>query len=348
VIDRAGVLSDRVGTGSPKVESTPQTICSTTSKSFAGDQVASYGPTLMWRVGTTGRGMRSRTRFLSSACVAAIALLGGVVVLPSSPAGAFSTGTDGGSTVRVGVSTGATTGGGLGGPNGAGPSGGQRNNPEFCMYTPIIDPPPIPNVGSWYLVICENRTTDVASALNEFIDDRTTVTAQAVSPRSVALAAEKSLRLPTPTSSFNPPGASIVNLPTWLWINASVWHPYQVTATVGGVSATAVARPIAVVWSTGDGPVTTCAGPGVPYRSTQALPGTACTHTYGITSLGQPSPDGNPNDGSFLVTATIDWSVSWSSRGAAGGGTLPSLTTSSSTRVRVEQVEAINSVGSST
>jgi hypothetical protein len=37
--------------------------------------------------------------------------------------------------------------------------------------------------------------------------------------------------------------------------------------------------------------------------------------------------------------------VAWSARGDAGGGSLPSLSTSSSMRVRVEQVESINSVG---
>ncbi len=339
---------DLVGLANREAESTRQTTCSATSNCFAGDQFASYGPTLMRHGRRTGRDVRRRLRRFSVGFVAAVALCGGLVVLSPSPARASSTGTDGGSTVSVGVSTGTTAGGGPGEPTGAGTGGGGGGSPYWCGYSPLFDPPPVPNVGTWYSVICHNRVTGVNSARTEFIYDRSAVPAQTVSPRSVALEAERSLRLPTPISSFNPPGTSIVNLPTWLWINPSVWHPYRVTATVGGVSATAVAMPTVVVWSTGDGFATTCAGPGVPYRSTSPVPSTACLHTYKITSIDQPSTDGSPNDGSFIVTTTIDWSVSWSSRGAAGGGTLPSLTTSSSTRVRVEQVESIDSVGSST
>lgn len=348
VIDNTGVANDCLCMESEKVESNCRTTCSATSKCFAPAWNDSYGPTVMRSSGGTAGETRIRRRRLS-ALVVSLAL-GGALVLPSTSAQASSTGTgtDGGSTVRVGVSTG-TTSDGQGGPTGVGAGGGRLPSPLFCMYTPIIDPPPIPNVGSWYSVICENRSTGVASAWNEFVYDRRAVTAQQVSPRSVALAAERSLRLPAPTSSFNPSGTSIVNLPTWMWIDANVWHQFKVTATVGSVSATAVATPIAVIWSTGDGSVTSCDGPGVPFQpaETSPVPAPGCSHTYTSTSIGQPSPDGNPNDGAFLVTTTIEWSVSWSSRGTAGGGSLPSLTTSSASRLRVEQVESIDSFGSS-
>ena len=117
----------------------------------------------------------------------------------------------------------------------------------------------------------------------------------------MALEAENSLRLPSPTGYFNPSGVSVVNLSTWFWIDAGLWHPYSVTATVGSVSATAVATPIAVTWSTGDGGVTTCDGPGIPFEPEQPLSqqSTYCSHTYTTSSSGQPSPDGNPNDGAF-------------------------------------------------
>jgi hypothetical protein len=118
-----------------------------------------------------------------------------------------------------------------------------------------------------------------------------------------------------------------------------------VTASVGSVSATAVATPSSVAWSMGDGVVVTCDGPGTPFDP--ALPAsqqsTQCTHTYTVSSAGQPSRDGNANDGAFDVVTTIDWSVSWSAAGAAGGGVLPNLSTSTSSQVRVEQVESINS-----
>ena len=72
----------------------------------------------------------------------------------------------------------------------------------------------------------------------------------------------------------------------------------MVSRTAGGVSATAVAHPVEVTWTTGDGGQVACAGPGAAYDP--GLPsggqGSTCTHTYLRTSLGQPSPDGDPDD----------------------------------------------------
>ena len=44
------------------------------------------------------------------------------------------------------------------------------------------------------------------------------------------------------------------------------------------------------------------------------------------TSAGQPSPDGNPNDAAFPITATVTWSVAWAGPDGSAGA-LPSLTT---------------------
>jgi hypothetical protein len=166
-----------------------------------------------------------------------------------------------------------------------------------------------------------------------------------VDPHAVALQAENSLNLPSPTIEFNPPTNAVVNLPTWLWVDAGLWHPYVVSATVGAVTATATATPTSVTWNLGDGGSLECAGPGTAYRTD--LPAsaqqTSCSHEYQTTSLGQPSPDGNPNDGAFRITATVAWEVAWTAQGAPGGGTLPALTTTSATNLRVEQVESVNS-----
>ena len=87
----------------------------------------------------------------------------------------------------------------------------------------------------------------------------------------------------------------------------------------------------------------TCNGPGTVYNP--AVPAdaqsTSCSHTYTTTSAGQPSPDGNPNDGAFPVTATVTWTVVWSGPGGSGG-TLPSLTTHGATSLKVAQIESVN------
>ncbi len=142
---------------------------------------------------------------------------------------------------------------------------------------------------------------------------------------------------------MNPSGTSVVNLPTWLAIDPAIWHSYQATATVSGVTATAVATPQSVLWTMGDGGVVECGGPGVLYDPDLPADGqaTSCSYTYAHSSDGQPSSDGDPNDGAFTVSARVTWNVTWSSVGAPGGGALPSLQTEATMSVRVEQVESI-------
>jgi len=194
-------------------------------------------------------------------------------------------------------------------------------------------------------VTCIDDVTGAATTRTEWVPDQVPVTAPAVDPRQIAIQAENALDLPAPSLLFNPSGPSVVNLPTWLWIEPSVWHQYSVTASAGTVSATAVATPESVSWEMGDGGVVVCVGPGQPFEVglPVAAQRTACSFTYRTSSLGQPSPDSNPNDAAYTVRATITWSVSWTAQGAPGDGILPSLATSAESSVRVVQVESVNS-----
>jgi hypothetical protein len=276
------------------------------------------------------------------------------IVIPTAAFGSLS-GSDGpGATVTVGASDGGSSSGAApaAGDQGNGPNGtsGPGTNPWVCTYTELVlndiggFAPGGPTPGSWYSVTCANRLTGANTTQTEWIPDQSTASPPAVDPRTLALQAENSLQLPAPTTHLDPSGASIVNLPTWLWIDAAIWHPQSVSASAGSVSATAVATPVSVSWSMGDGGGLTCDGPGTPFLPAQPTSGqsTGCAYTYARTSAGQPSSDGNPNDDAFDVTATVTWSVSWTAQGAAGGGTLPTLFTSTTTPVRVEQVESIN------
>lgn len=168
--------------------------------------------------------------------------------------------------------------------------------------------------------------------------------APAVNPGTLALRAERSMRLPSPVLHFDPTPATVVNLPTWLWVDPALWTPVSVSASAGSVTATAVATPESVVWAMGDGATVPCDGPGAPFRP--AVPAsdqsTTCSYAYPVSSIGQPSPDGDPDHAAFTVIATVTWSVRWSSQGVAGGGVLPDLTTSGSASLRVEQVESVN------
>jgi hypothetical protein len=300
----------------------------------------------------------------------AIGLVSGAAIIGMVPGTglAATVGSDGpGGTVTVGVGDGgsvgpgsgpssggvAATGGSPGGPGGASAGGGSG---WVCTSTKLLlndlggTPPGGPTPGSWYSVTCTNQSTGGQVTQTEWIPNQTqspapiSAPAPVANPYAVALQAERSMVLSRPNLQFNPSGASVVNLPTWLWISAGLWHPYTVTATIGTVSATAVATPTMVTWSMGDGHTVTSAGPGTPFDTTRpaSVQRTGCSYAYPVSSAGQPSPDGNPNHGSFTVQSTVSWSVTWTAQGASGGGALPGLTTSATALLPVEQVESVN------
>lgn len=268
-----------------------------------------------------------------------------VVAIPAGSADA--TGSDGHGKVRVGASSGSS------GTNysGTGGSGSGAATPGSCIYEPA--PPDVaqafgvggPLPGEWLLFGCPGF--DLGLANSDGIVWMNVVWVTYAVPRALstraAEQAESSITLPSPVIETNPSGASFVNLSTWFWISSSVWRPFTATASAGGVSATATATPVRVEFSTGDGGSVTCQGPGTPYDRSEASSAqtTACSHIYRSSSANQQSPDGNPNDAAYLVTATITWSVTWEAVGAPGGGILAPMTTSSTARLRVEQIESV-------
>lgn len=165
-------------------------------------------------------------------------------------------------------------------------------------------------------------------------------------PLSAALAAERAITLPSPVIRLDPSEYSVTGLPTWMWIDSSVWRGYSATASAAGITATAHAVPSSVRWDMGDGSQVLCAGPGVPFRPEQPAGAqkTYCSHTYERTSLGQPG-SGGADQGAYTVTATITWLVSWTSNEPGAGGTLPPLYTTASVPVRVEQVQSARESG---
>ncbi len=290
------------------------------------------------------------------AVAVSIALVVGVVAGQS---GAASSGRDGGNTVTVGASSDGSTGGVAGspgsgsGPNPVGTGGAGGAGAVTCQdlaltLSDIAFPPGGPTPGGWYSVTCTNRLTGAVLTQTEWISTATpsapaSAPIPTVDPRVLALQAEQSIRLPAPVPAANPPDPAIVNLPTWLWIDAGLWHPYSATANAGAVVATALATPLSVTWSMGDGHIVVCDGPGTPYGGgAPSGASSACSYTYRTTSAGQPPLGGNSNDGAFTVTSTVTWAVTWSSVGAPGGGALPDLTTTGSLGLPVAQIQSVN------
>lgn len=145
--------------------------------------------------------------------------------------------------------------------------------------------------------------------------------------------------LPEPTIGMapGPEIPQLVNLPVFLWIPAAQWKPVTASASAGPVTSTVTAVPKRVVWDMGQGDKVTCDGPGLPYDpslSDDANPST-CRYTFRRSSAGQP-------DQSFTVTATVQWDTTWTVTGASGGGGLGTVSRSSSTAIKVAELQALN------
>jgi hypothetical protein len=162
--------------------------------------------------------------------------------------------------------------------------------------------------------------------------------APAPDPAALAERARDQLRLAGPRIGMNPAGDQLVRLPTWLWLDRAGWNEVSATAAAGGVSVTAVARPVQVTWSLGDGATVTCAGPGTPFPAGAAAKSASpdCGHTY-------RSPSSQAPGGAYPVTATVRWDVSWA--GAGQAGVFPGLTTVSQAQARVIDVPALTTGG---
>jgi hypothetical protein len=114
-------------------------------------------------------------------------------------------------------------------------------------------------------------------------------------------------------------GASLVNLPVWLWteVGGRVWPPagpLHESAAAAGQRVDAYAGPLRIEWDLGDGqPPVSCDGPGLAWVPELSLlePG-ECHHIYRRASRDQPA-------GQFEITAVTSWRVWWEVNGGYDG-----------------------------
>jgi hypothetical protein len=170
--------------------------------------------------------------------------------------------------------------------------------------------------------------------------------------------------LPSPAIGTSPsevggvPDSTVVNLPTWLWVDPGQWRTYRAEATGGGYVATVWATPVDVTWtadwsfpSGADDPEggTTfgpeqldqvCDGPGSVYEpDAGGDQSTNCSFTFTQSSFGTDQS----------LRAEMKWDVSWAlsnAGGVVGGeGSLGTVLTTGTRPLRVLQVESVISSG---
>jgi hypothetical protein len=212
------------------------------------------------------------------------------------------------------------------------------NQPYGCTYT---DGGPSatasigvggPQPGQWVFPICAGPgVIDPMSPVWVTNAQVAAVTVQ-VDPVAVAQQAASQLAFASPTIEMAPPPGApqLVGVATWLWIDPGAFQALTATASAGTVTVTATASPTKVVWNMGDGNQVTCDGAGTPYDPSNPNGTTDCSYTWSVA-------------GSYHVTATVYWSVSWTAVGAAGGGNLGvQAGPAAQVPVKVTESQAIN------
>ncbi|MEU0265147.1 hypothetical protein [Nocardioides sp. NPDC006303] len=159
------------------------------------------------------------------------------------------------------------------------------------------------------------------------------------SPREVAQMAVEKLNLKAIDIGITPePGpdsVGLVGMPVWLWARSpdiQTYGPATASASAGGITVTATARVHEITWDMGDGTTVECRTAGTPYEASfgkKASPD--CGHVYRLSSAREPG-------GTYTVTATSEWVITWQGAGQTGTIRLDGLSRSVEIAVGEAQV----------
>lgn len=236
----------------------------------------------------------------------------------------------------------AADGGSSPGQDDSGGGGGSGDGPP-CHWEVVVDDdsafaiydvdslePQHSQTGRWLQYVCDGLGP-VAVGGQYLVPEG----GPAVDPAELAAEALASIEIGGPAIRTSPAaeGRLYVRIPTWLWLDGSWWQTYQATATAGQVTSTVSARPMRTSWSMGDGSTVTCTGSGKAWRPGLPDDATDCSHTYRSSSAGRTG-------GTFTITATVAFEVTWSSN-TGSDGALPTIDRSSTVGVDVGEIQAI-------
>ena len=229
-------------------------------------------------------------------------------------------------------------------------SGWWSNTHQCYLSLEQVQPPRPPGsdaVGAWYhctsgpLVSCDPATICVVSFAYTMWLLTPPPGVVTLTPGQAARSLIESFRLEGITVGFAPDptvagSKSYVGVPIWMWVNNPTplsFGTYVQSTTLGGVTITATAQVSSIVWNMGDGTTVACGNAGTPFVVAYgAVDSPTCGHRYARTSATQPG-------GTFPITATSQWQVSWEVGGESG--VIP-LTTTATSAVRINEIQSVN------
>ena len=145
--------------------------------------------------------------------------------------------------------------------------------------------------------------------------------------------ARRRLELPDPIPVVNPPGAQLVGLPMWMWLEQP-WERVRASASISDVWASVSAWPDTSLWEFEDGSRIWC-DQGIAYdigrRPSEQWSG--CTHTFSRSSMWS-------SGGVEWVRVTVTWGAEWTSS-ELGGEPLGTLTRTAEFPIKVVEAQAL-------
>ncbi len=145
--------------------------------------------------------------------------------------------------------------------------------------------------------------------------------------------ARRRLELPDPIPVVNPPGAQLVGLPMWMWLEQP-WERVRASASISDVWASVSAWPETSLWEFEDGSRIWC-DQGIAYdigrRPSEQWSG--CTHTFSRSSMWS-------SGGVEWVRVTVTWGAEWTSS-ELGGEPLGTLTRTAEFPIKVVEAQAL-------
>ncbi|WP_242483306.1 hypothetical protein [Streptomyces sp. HSG2] len=169
---------------------------------------------------------------------------------------------------------------------------------------------------------------------------------QAITPEILAALAYQQMTLPETDINLAPETTTKVNLPTWIWLDNTVFTPVQATASLNTPGFTLQATTTAT-------PVSLTVEPGTPHAQTHPTSGTCPIQPDG--TIGRPYTQGNAEQtppcgltyhhssgtDTYPLQATVTWQINWTGTGNAGGD-LPNGTIEETKNITVQEIQSLN------
>ncbi|MEU5788271.1 hypothetical protein ABZ754_11120 [Micromonospora purpureochromogenes] len=211
---------------------------------------------------------------------------------------------------------------------------GWFNNADGCYYKLAEPQPEAPEGTRWYVRTCNGG--DLGSQTVVLLDTPPPGFGTPPDPEELARRVLASISLLPPRIAVAPrrnTGPGLVGLPVWMWASPgrNYFGPIHAWDSDRGLRVDITAKVDRIVWTMGNGVKVTCADEGTPYDPKGPR-------------AGKTSPDcgydsGYPKAGTYRVSATTYWSVTW--RGGGESGVIAQTRTSGTTPIEIDELQVV-------